>query len=96
LFPKARSNCDRIGADFLPPGAFVANAVDGAMMAAAKRHRELIADLAAERPRLHEAQMVRVGGREVVLRNGRMLRVPEGVAPSRAGALADALEGIGQ
>jgi transposase len=33
---------------------------------------------------------------EVVLRNGRMLRVPEGVAPSRAGALADALEGIGQ
>jgi transposase len=33
---------------------------------------------------------------EVVLRNGRTLRVPEGVAPSRAGALADALEGIGQ
>jgi hypothetical protein len=33
---------------------------------------------------------------EVVLRNGRMLRVPEGVAPSRAGALADALEGTGQ
>ena len=33
---------------------------------------------------------------EVVLRNGRMLRVPEGVTPSRAGALADALEGIGQ
>ena len=33
---------------------------------------------------------------EVVLRNGRMLRVPEGVAQSRAGALADALEGIGQ
>jgi hypothetical protein len=33
---------------------------------------------------------------EVVLRNGRMLRVPEGVTPSRAWALADALEGIGQ
>ena len=33
---------------------------------------------------------------EVVLRNGRMLRVPEGVTPSRACALADALEGIGQ
>jgi transposase len=31
---------------------------------------------------------------EVVLRNGRMLRVPEGVTPSRAGALADALEGV--
>ena len=31
---------------------------------------------------------------EVVLRNGRVLRVPEGIAPARAGALADALEGI--
>ena len=30
---------------------------------------------------------------EVVLRNGRLLRLPEGVAPARAGALADALEG---
>jgi transposase len=31
---------------------------------------------------------------EVVLRNGRLLRVPEGVAPSHVGALADALEGV--
>jgi transposase len=30
---------------------------------------------------------------EVVLRNGRVLRVPEGVAPARAVVLADALEG---
>jgi transposase len=33
---------------------------------------------------------------EVVLRNGRVLRVPEGVAPARAVALADALEGMGR
>ena len=33
---------------------------------------------------------------EVALRNGRILRVPDGVAPARAGALADALEGIGR
>ena len=33
---------------------------------------------------------------EVVLRNGRLLRVPEGVAPSHVGALADALEGVEQ
>jgi transposase len=33
---------------------------------------------------------------EVVLRNGRTLRVPDGVAPSRVGALADALEGVGE
>jgi transposase len=31
---------------------------------------------------------------EVVLRNGRVLRLPAGVAPARAVALADALEGI--
>jgi transposase len=30
---------------------------------------------------------------EVVLRNGRVLRLPEGVAPTRAVVLADALEG---
>jgi len=30
---------------------------------------------------------------EVVLRNGRLLRLPEGIAPARAVALANALEG---
>ena len=33
---------------------------------------------------------------EVVLRNGRVLRLPEGVAPARAVILADALEGTGR
>jgi transposase-like protein len=33
---------------------------------------------------------------EVGLRNGRILRVPDGVAPGRASALADALEGVGR
>ena len=31
---------------------------------------------------------------EVVLRNGRVLRLPASVAPARAAALADALEGV--
>jgi transposase-like protein len=31
---------------------------------------------------------------ELVLRNGRVLRLPEGVAPARAAALAEALDGI--
>ncbi len=31
---------------------------------------------------------------ELVLRNGRVLRLPEGVTPARAAALAEALEGI--
>jgi transposase-like protein len=30
---------------------------------------------------------------ELVLRNGRLLRLPEGVTPARAAALAEALEG---
>jgi len=38
------------------------------MMTAAKRHRELIADLAAERPRLHEAQTVGAGRAAAPLR----------------------------
>lgn len=33
---------------------------------------------------------------EVVLRNGRVLRLPDGVAPARATALADALERLGR
>ena len=33
---------------------------------------------------------------EVLLRNGRVLRVPEGVSPARTVALADALEGYGR
>jgi transposase len=33
---------------------------------------------------------------EVVLRNGRVLRLPDAVAPARAIALADALEGTGR
>jgi hypothetical protein len=31
-----------------------------------------------------------------VLRNGRVLRLPAGVAPARAVILADALEGLGR
>ena len=31
---------------------------------------------------------------ELVLRNGRVLRLPDGIVPARAAALADALEGL--
>ena len=33
---------------------------------------------------------------ELVLRNGRVLRLPDGVAPVRVAALADVLEGSGR
>jgi transposase len=43
------------------------------------------------------AEAVGVGSMiEVVLRNGRVLRLPEGVTPARAVILADALEGLGR
>ena len=41
----------------------VADPVQGAVVAAAERHDEFVADLAAERARLGEPQVVRVGGR---------------------------------
>jgi transposase len=48
--------------------------------------------ISAEAPARSDAEPVI----EVVLRNGRVLRLPVGIAPARAGALADALEGIGR
>src|SRR5262249_55563796 len=46
----------------LPPCALVARAMHRTMMPAAEWDRKLIADLAAERTRLHEAEVVRVRG----------------------------------
>ena len=48
----------RIDSDFPPPCGFIAATVDLAMVSAAERDGELIADLAAECPALGEAQMV--------------------------------------
>ena len=60
LQPQRAGGGGRVDASLLPPGRFVAAAMDLAMMAAAERHRELVADLAAERPMLGEAQMMRI------------------------------------
>jgi hypothetical protein len=49
-------------ASIFPPCGFIATAMGLAMMAPAQRHRELIADLSAERAMLREAQMVCVCG----------------------------------
>ena len=61
--PQCAGGCGRIYASFFPPGGFVARAMGFAMMAPAQRHGELIADLAAERAALREAQMRAVCGR---------------------------------
>src|SRR6266511_4129160 len=61
LLPKPASNFDGIDAGGLPPGAFVADAMHGPVMHAAERDREFVARLAAERARLHVAQMMGIG-----------------------------------
>ena len=58
--PQCAGGCGRIYASFFPPGGFVARAMGFAMMAPAQRHGELIADLAAKRAVLGEAQMMGV------------------------------------
>src|SRR5207244_6656810 len=60
VFPTLTSHLKRIDAGRLPPGPLVASAMRCAVMGTAERYREFIARLAAERTRLHEAQVVSV------------------------------------
>ena len=60
LQPQHTGGGGWIDASLSPPCRFVATAMDLAMMAAAERHGELIADLPAKRPVLGEAQMMRI------------------------------------
>src|SRR5215470_9613411 len=50
--PEGAGGRERIYAGSLPPPLFIAAAMDLTVMAAAERHRELIADFATERTRL--------------------------------------------
>ena len=61
LSPKLTGGLDWVDSCILPPGGFIADAVHQPMMNAAERHRELVARLAAQGPRLHEPKMMRVG-----------------------------------
>jgi hypothetical protein len=56
LKPKRTGSTGRINASIFPPSDFIATAMDLAMMAAARRHGELIADLAPERAVLRDAK----------------------------------------
>ena len=61
-FDPKRAGCrGGVNASLLPPCGFVAVAVEFAVVAATKRHSELVADLARQRPALGKAQVVRVG-----------------------------------
>ena len=56
--PKLISNTFRLNTELCPPSHFVTGLMHVAMMGTTERHRELIADLEAEAPRLREAQVV--------------------------------------
>jgi hypothetical protein len=58
LQPERASRGGRIDASFLPPCRFIATAMDLAVMSAAERHSEFVADFAAKGPVLCSAQMV--------------------------------------
>jgi hypothetical protein len=61
FLPKLLSNAERVNFDFLPPRDFVCALVQSAMMGAAERNRELIADLPSHGAWLCETQMVCIG-----------------------------------
>ena len=61
LSPELTGDLDRVDAGRLPPCLLVAGAMDRAVMRAAERDGEFVARLAAERARLHVAQMVGIG-----------------------------------
>src|SRR5215472_347746 len=98
LLPKPAGNLDRVNTGLPPPRALVAGAVHRAMMPATERHRELVADLAAERTGLGETEMVGVRGLAAA-HETRMLGdiakvLPVAIAPrggDREDALVDAL-----
>ena len=63
LKPESTGRRSRINAGLLPPCRLIAMTMDLAMMTAAERYREFVARLAAKRPMLHKAQVMRIGGR---------------------------------
>src|SRR5262249_4645383 len=61
LPPELTGDFDGVDPGRRPPGLLIAGAMDRAMMAAAERDGEFIAGLAAQRPRLQIAEMMRIG-----------------------------------
>src|SRR5262249_58157852 len=61
LSPELTGDFNGVDAGRLPPGLLIPGAMDRAVMRAAERHGEFVADFAAERPRLQVAKMMRIG-----------------------------------
>jgi hypothetical protein len=60
--PKRQGDRNGIDVDPIPPCRFITMPVKFAMVKSTNRYRELITDFAAQRTRLCEAKMVRIGG----------------------------------
>jgi hypothetical protein len=58
MLPQPVRNSDRVDPGGLPPCRLVATPVKSTMVGAAQRHRELIADPAAQGPGLHEPEVM--------------------------------------
>src|SRR5262249_32911110 len=87
IHPNRACGACRIETEFLPPPGFITVTVQLAMMSPAQRHRELVADLAAECTRLREAQMVWIG-RPPAADQARLLNhMPDMIAVANAARL---------
>src|SRR5262249_8353707 len=62
VLPELTGDLDWIDAGLLPPGFFVAGAMHPVVMRAAERDGKFIARFAAERPRLHKSDVMRIRG----------------------------------
>ena len=61
LLPELLGDWQGIDFQILPPGYFIAGLMQLAMMTAAERHRELVADFEAECSWLRKPQVMRIG-----------------------------------
>jgi len=60
--PQYAGGDGRIHASNPPPCGLIAAVVNLAMMPSTQRHRELVADLASQRPALGKSQVMGIGG----------------------------------
>ena len=63
LGPELSGNWAGIDAKIVPPGSFVTRVMERAMMCAAQRDSELVADFTPEGPRLGKAKVMGIRGR---------------------------------
>jgi hypothetical protein len=89
LQPQHTGRRRRIDSKLAPPVGFVAAAVDLAMVSAAARDRELVADFAAKGATLGKAQVVRVR-RDATANEARLLgHLPDVFTVAHAAGLGD-------